>query len=877
MGEVYRATDTKLGREVAIKVLPDEVARDPERLGRFQREAHLLAALNHPQIAAIYGLEEANDQPFLVLEHVPGEDLAERLKRGGLPVEEALDIARQIAEALEAAHERGIVHRDLKPANVKLTPDGQVKVLDFGLAKAWAGDAGVTSSTGALSQSPTLAHTGTVAGVILGTAAYMSPEQARGKPVGRRADVWSFGVLLFEMLTGQPLFGGETATDVIAAVVTREPEWGALPAQTPREVRRLLERCLRRDPRSRLPDIGAARLELEEAIAGAVPAAGAGGADEVTTVGPRRGRALAWTLGLAAAVLGIGFVLGQLRARPPSDDRVLSFTVEPPQATSFYLHTERPGVVTVSPDGRMLAFTAEAEGRYRLYVRPLSSTVARPVASTEGAQYPFWSRDSRQVGFFAEGKLRKVQVAAGGAPPVTLCDAPEVKGASWGAAGTIVFAPSFTGPLHRVSENGGESSPVTVVNAERKEDSHRHPRFLPDGRHFLYLARVGGGSADNAVVVGSVDGGEGRLLLRSPAAAEYAAGHLLFLRERTLMARPFDAGRLEFEGEAVPIAEDVRLVAAGTALAVFSASANGVLAYEPGGAATTRRLVWRDRAGKELGGLGEPGDYFDVRLSPDGSLAFVTRGEQSGGNADVWIYEAARNLGTRLTFDPADEWGGAWAPDGRSVVFASNRDGNYDLYRATVGASAADEPLLVSDRLKYPGSFSPDGTLFAFTRDDPETSLDIWILPMDGKGEPYPFLQGPYSQSVGRFSPDGRWLAYHSDESGRLEVYVAPFPGPGRKWQVSTRGGSWPEWRGDGAELFYQASDGTLTAVSVETRREALVIGAPQALFPFDLADTNFKYTVTAGGQRFLVVEPVGPRHSQPLTVVVNWTANLPR
>jgi Tol biopolymer transport system component/tRNA A-37 threonylcarbamoyl transferase component Bud32 len=875
MGEVYRAADTKLGREVAIKVLPDEVARDPERLARFEREAHLLAALNHPRIAAIYGLEDADGHPFLVLEHVPGEDLAERLKRGRLPVDEAVSIAHQIAEALEAAHEKGIVHRDLKPANVKLTPDGEVKVLDFGLAKAWDAEAASGSTAPALSQSPTLAHTGTVAGVILGTAAYMSPEQARGKPVGRRSDVWSFGVVLYEMLTGQPLFGGETVTDVIAAVVTREPDWAALPAETPPAVRRLLERCLRRDPRTRLPDMGAARLELEEAApeaAGTQPSA----LDEGSHRGTRRGRLLASALAIAGVAGGIGLVLGLLWARPGPDDRVLSFTVEPPEGTTFYLHPERPGIPTLSPDGRLLAFTAAAEGTHRLYVRPLSSTVARPVAGTEGAQYPFWSPDSRYVGFFADGKLRKVQVAAGGAPPVTLCDAPEMKGASWGRNGTIVFAPSFTGPLHRVSEAGGESSPVTALDAERKEDSHRHPWFLPDGRHFLYLARVSGGSPDNAVVVGSLDGGGGRVLLRSSAAAEYASGHLLFFRDGTLMAQPFDPDGLELTGEAVPIAESVRLVASGTALATFSASQDGVLAYEPAGPVAMRRLVWRDRSGKELGTAGDPGSYFDVRLSPDGTLALVTQSENPGGNADVWIYELARNLKTRLTFDPADEWGGAWSPDGASVFFASNRDRSYDLFRAAVGASSPEKALLSSAESKFPTSVSPDGRLLAFTRNDPDTAMDVWTLPLDGEGEPSPFLQAPFNQSVGMFSPDGRWMAYFSDESGRPEVYVTPFPDPGRKWQVSTRGGSWPEWREDGKEIFYRASDGSLSAATVEAEGDGLVIGSPQSLFPIDIADTNFRYTVTADGQRFLVVEPAGAERAQPLTVVVNWPAALP-
>jgi Tol biopolymer transport system component len=866
MGEVYRATDTKLGREVAIKVLPVEVKEDPERLARFRREAQLLAALNHPHVAAIYGLEEAEGKPFLVLELVPGEDLSTRLKRGPLPIDEVLEIAREMAGALEEAHKRGIVHRDLKPSNVKLTPDGRVKVLDFGLAKAWAGDVGEGSFSD-LSQSPTLAHTGTRAGVILGTAAYMSPEQARGKAIDKRADVWALGVVLYEMLTGRTLFEGETVTDVIAAVVTREPDWAALPDETPRRVRRLLERCLRKDPRKRLPDAGAARLELEEVLAGEADDTGL---DVPTASAHRRAGTAAWILAAAVVALATGLALGVALTRPTPDERVLSFEVDPPKGTAFYLHSERPGAVRVSPDGRMLAFTAEADGQYKVYVRPLDTTVARALPGTEGAQYPFWSPDSRYLGFFANGKIRKIQVAGGGGPPVALCDAPEVKGASWGSQGVIVFAPNFNTSIHRVSESGGEATAVTQLNSERKDDSHRHPRFLPDGRHFLYLSRASGGSGNNAVVVASVDGGEEKVLLNSPTAAEYASGHLLFVRELTLMARPFDAERLEFTGEAFPVAEDVRLVAPATALSVFSASQTGVLAYAHGGFSFGLQLAWRDQEGKETGVLGDESAYWDVRVSPAGDLVLTTIG---GANADVWIYEVARNLRTRLTFTEGDEWAGAWSPDGSTVFFASSRGSIYDIYRKAVGGAAPEELLYESENVKLPTSVSPDGRFLAFSEQSQATSWDLWVLPLDGESPAYPFLQQPFDEVVGVFSPDGRWMAYHSNESGRSEVYVRPFPGPGRRWQVSTEGGLWAHWRKDGSEIYYQATSGQVMAVPVERRGEGLSFGAPSPMFELDPQESNFRFSPTADGERFLTIERAGAQAPEPLTVVVNWTA----
>jgi Tol biopolymer transport system component len=909
MGEVWRATDTRLGRAVALKLLPEDFALDPERHARFEREAKVLASLSHPNIAVLYGLEHlpAGDERWamgesshtrqapasgipspeprapspgveraggalhvLVMELVEGEDLARRLASGPLPVDEALAIALQVASALEAAHEKGIVHRDLKPANVAVTPDGTVKVLDFGLAKAWEADAAGSNP----SLSPTITSRHTREGVILGTAAYMSPEQARGKPVDRRTDIWAFGCLVYEMLTGAQTFAGDTVTDVIAAVVTRDPDWDALPAGTPAAARQLLARCLRKDPRTRQPDIASVRFELSE-LAIAHPAEAPVATAAAASAPARRARpALAW-LGAGAALLVLGATAGWLAAPRPADPRVVEFELQSPTGTAFYLDPERPGAAVVSPDGEAVAFTAEAKGVVQLYVRPLASAAARPVPGTDGAQYPFWSPDSRSVGYFAAGKLRKVQVMGSASPPVTICDAEEVKGASWGSAGVIVFAPNASSVLMRVPDAGGTPAATTQFDKALNEESHRHPRFLPDGRHFLYLARVNGGSNENGVMVGSIDGGAGTLLLRSPAAAQYASGRLLFLREGTLMAQPFDPSRLRLSGEAAPVADGVSLVSNATALAVFSASDDGVLLYQSGGTTATRKLVWRDREGRVTGSLGDDAVYYDVSLSPQGDQAAVTVAGTSGAG-DVWVYDIARAVRTRLTFDPRDEWRVVWSPDGRTLAFASDRAGHYDLYTLAVGGAQPEQLLYASDNVKVPCSISPDGRTLLYQEQSRETGWDIYAIPLVGEPTPRPFIGAASDQGLASFSPDGRWVAYSSNESGHLEVYVAPFPGPGRKWQISTRGGYWPSWRTDGREITYLDTSGTITTVPVETRGDALSAGMPQPAFLMQPPETNnSRFTVSGDGSRFLAIEPVQALIRPPLTVVVNWTARL--
>ncbi|MDX1643980.1 MAG: protein kinase, partial [Thermoanaerobaculia bacterium] len=680
MGEVYRATDLRLNREVAVKALPESFVQDEQRLARFEREAQLLASLSHPNIAGIHGLEEQDGKRFLILELVEGEDLSERLRRGSIPLEEALGIALQIAEALEAAHDKGIVHRDLKPANVKLTPQGQVKVLDFGLAKALEVEA---TSGEELANSPTLTMAATQAGIIRGTAAYMSPEQAAAQPADRRADVWSFGVVLTEMLTGEQLFTGQTASHVLAAVLQKDVDVDSVLPDVPGPIRDLIERCLRKEVRQRLQAIGDARIAIEEYLAD--PEAHQRTAEPqpapVATSVPLWQRVVPWAV---AALLLAAVVALALRGQPqPAETgrQLLQASLTPPEGLSFDLDPTSPGPATVSPDGSMIALTARAKsGEIELYVRRLDESRARLLQDTEGAAYPFWSPDSRSLGFFTdEGNLKRIEIAGG--PPTVLAEAPNGKGGSWGADGTILFAPAHNTPIHRVPAGGGEATAVTeMVDGDV---SHRHPRLLPDGESFLYLerTRVEGANTESQLVRASLDGeSEEKILLRSPAAAEFASGHILFLHEETLMARPFDVASGEFAGDAAPLASDVTLISVGSAKGLFSASDNGVLVYGTGQNRPGTRVVWFGRSGGIDSSLDEITRFLDVSLSPDDEFAALGIIDPVLGSQDLWIYEIERNLRTRFTFDQGNDSSGVWSPDGSRLAFASDRGNDWSVY-----------------------------------------------------------------------------------------------------------------------------------------------------------------------------------------------------
>ncbi len=862
MGEVWRATDERLGREVALKVLPEGFADDPERHARFEREARVLASLNHPNIATCYGLEHLDDRHVLVMELVEGEGLDKRIARGPIPVDEAIPIALQIAEALEAAHEAGVVHRDLKPANTRIRLDGTVKVLDFGLAKTWESE---TAASG-LTHSPTITQHHTRAGVILGTAAYMSPEQARGKPVDRRADIWAFGVVLWEMLTGRKLFEGETVSDVLAAVLRETPPLDALPAGLAPAVRRVVARCLERNTRRRLQWIGDARIELESVDL--EHAAEPVGKPSAALRWPR----LPWLLA-AATGTAAGLLAALLLTRDGPVRQVLRFEIPPPSQGFFQLAPDNPGPAVVSPDGQMIAFAGRGEdGVVRLWVRALSSAKLRPLPGTEDARYPFWSSDSTRIGYFGGGKLRVVDSSGG--PPLALCDAPDGKGGTWNEDGVIVFAPSYNTPLHRVSKFGGTSTPITELDADRGDNSHRHPRFLPNGHRFLYLARSPTRTPDGHIVlVGSLEGPSEELPLRSPANVEYASGHLLFPRERTLMASPFDSVRLRILGDAFPVVEEVALLPPGTLAGVYSASQTGVLVFQEGrGAGGSLRLRWRDRGGLELGVVGDPSELDEVRLLPDGRHVVLGRTEPGTGIQDLWLLDLDREVSSRFTFSPGFEGGVAPSPDGRSLYFSTESGGSFALQRKEIGGSGEGEVLLESDRDLFPSCVTPDGLSLLATWGGADTGYDIWIVPTSGDAAPYPLIQTQFAEQAAVLSPDGRWLAYESDESGRGEVYVTPFPGLGRKWQVSSGGGLWPCWGRGGREILYQAPDGRLMAVPVEMAGGSLAAGSATALFDTGLQPTgSLNWALSPDGERVLIAEPVAESSSVRLTVLVNW------
>jgi serine/threonine protein kinase len=864
MGEVWRAEDEKLGRQVALKLLPPDFAEDPERLARFEREAKVLASLNHPNIATLYGLEtvqsDAGKTTFLAMELVEGEDLSERIQRGPIPVDEAIPIALQIAEALEAAHEAGIVHRDLKPANIKLRPDGTVKVLDFGLAKAWEADAGDSS----LSLSPTVTRHATVEGVILGTAAYMSPEQARGKKVDRRADIWAYGVVLWEMLTGRKLFEGETVSDVLAAVLTRVPDLGALPSATPSGTRRLLTRSLERDLKRRLQWIGDARLDLAESGTDATPAPVAGSVS-------RASRFLPWAAAIVLALV-TAFVVTTLK---PSghENRVVEFAIQPPEGTVFHLEGLGPGPVSLSPDGSRVAYSIrDQNGVIRLCVRRLDSTESQFIPETEGAQYPFWSPDGNEIGFFSRTSATLRAVPADGGPVRTLCTSRNGKGGSWNNEGTIVFTPDSNTPIFAVSSEGGEPRQITELDTSRGDNSHRHPWFLPDGRHFIYTARSVRGSDANTVTVGSLDGDEDREVFRSPAGVQFAAGYLVYLRGRTLVAREFDPDRLTFSGDEIELADGM-MVIGGASKSVFSATPD-VLAFQRGEENTLSELVWLDRKGKKIGKLGDVASYYSLAVSPDGSRVAVPVIDDTVGTHDLWIYDVGRDLRSRVTFDDGEDLAPLWSPDSHQVFFSSNGDGPFAVYQMVPGESTEPELVFKGDLPIFPAAISPDGSTLMVSGTGDTTGGDLMLLDLRERRGLEVFRATKFNEEHATFSPDGQWVAYTSDESGRFEVYLVRSSGSGRHWQLSTDGGLWPRWVAGTGEVIFQDISGQFVAVPVHTKGTEVEIGEPEVLFGgFPSTRLYQHFDLPRNGSRILFRALSNESPPDPPTVVLNWRA----
>ncbi|HKO13085.1 MAG TPA: protein kinase [Acidobacteriaceae bacterium] len=865
MGEVYRASDSKLGRDVAIKVLPEAFTHNVERMARFEREAKLLAALNHPNIAAIYGVEDAGTADALVMELAEGPTLADRIRQGRIAVEEALAIARQIADALEYAHEHGVVHRDLKPANIKITPDDSVKILDFGLATAVLGEADPVDS----GDSPTISQMGTGSGMLLGTAAYMSPEQARGKRVDRRADIWAFGCVLYEMLTARPAFDGEATAEILAAVLRNDPDWSQLPSSTPTHVRVLLQRCLQKDAKQRLRDIGDARISLEEVLSGAAPTVMG-----QPTFHSRARRALPWGLLAITVMIAAWFALEMFERSSPAT-RVYVSELSPPATANYAFVAYSGGPPALAPDGSRVAFCASgAGGGHRLWIRPLGTGTAQPLEGTEGASFPFWSPDGSALGFFAHGKLNRID--ASGGPPMAIADAPSGRGGSWARDGTILFAPELRGAVFRVSATGGMPEPVTKINTSLKQIEHYWPQLLPDGKHFLFLA-LSSDQRLSGIYAASLDGGEPKRILSSDTSAMYAApGYLLFIREGVLMAQRFDAKRLQLMGDAYPLEQNAvedKTVNHG----IFALSDSGVLVYQSGTVAGgTSQLVWFDRRGKRLELTGSPGEYATVAISPDGKRLAVGSLRPSG----VWVFDISRGTGTRLTLDSTNNGQPAWSPDGKRIAFFSDRSGQTHIYDRASDGTGTTASLVVDDAAEEYPAWSPDGRYLVFERAPAGqgSRFDIWAMPLFGSRKVFPLVQTGLEKSWPSISPNGKWLAYVSAVTGREEVYVVPFLQGSGQWLVSTGGGTRPRWRRDGRELFYLAPDNKIMSAEIREEGSGIAVGKVEALLQAVPAlTTGWLYDVSPDGRKFVVVSQAAEASGERLTMVVNWPALLKR
>ena len=874
MGEVYRGRDGRLGRSVAIKVLPAEVARDPQRLKRFEQEARAASALNHPNIVTVYDIGETESVVYIAMELIDGKSLSEVLAWRPLPTKKLLEIAIQIADGLACAHEAGIIHRDLKPANVIVSKDGRVKILDFGLAKS-PDPTGSENSTTTTQQLPP-----TRPGEVVGTVGYMSPEQASGEPLDIRSDQFSFGSVLYEMATGRRAFRGKTHIDTMTAILHSEPEPIAqVRPSVPAPLRWIIERCLAKaaaDRFSSTRDLARDLVSLRDHLAEVSTDSGSASPMARSSTFGRRKRIL---LAMAAfAILSLTVVWLRLSLRPAPPPRSVRFTIAPPPNTTFNFGSSAPAPPAISPDGRWIAFGArDASGKNLIWLRPLDGVTAKLLAGTEGATYPFWSPDSASIGFFANGKLQRVDVNGG--LPQTICNAPEGRGGSWGRDGTILFAPDPRSPITRVKASGGEPLAVTRLDPKRPNMVHRWPYFLPDGTHFLYFVHDPDRSlAAQGVWIGSVVSKEARLLLKVASNVVYSPpGYLMFVREGSLFTVAFDLAKLRLTGEPAPILGDVRYQPYRWN-GVFSVSQTGVLAYQTGLTLETSQLAWFDRSGKQVGTLGTAADYEGLRLSPDGSRCAVEVRDPHTGTIDIWIGDVSRGVTTRLTSGEAINDSPVWSPDGERVVFSSNRTGHFALYRIASRGGEADQVILRSEDGISPTDWSFDGRQIAFQESGPSTSYrwELWKLTLP-EGKPSRLLQPVANQKSARFSANGRWVAYSSDESGNQEVYVQAAAGTGGKWQITQSGGSQPVWGKDGTEIFFLAPDNKVIAAQL-SEDPSLRVVAVRPLFEARVRDSASDipvFDVSPNSQRFLINTRVEGQPDPPLTVVLNWVSGL--
>ena len=863
MGEVYKAHDSRLDREVAIKVLPFEMSSDEDRLKRFEQEAKATSALNHPNILTVYDIGEHDGSPFIVAELLDGVELRERLDEGSIPLRKVTEYAQQIVSGLSAAHEKGIVHRDLKPENLFITKDDRVKILDFGLAKLSEPGGTPTGSED---------HTRkalTNPGVVMGTVGYMSPEQVRGQAVDHRSDIFSFGVILYEMVTGRRAFQEESLAETMSAIVKEEPpEMAESNPNISPALDRIVRRCLEKKPERRFHSAHDLGFALES-LSAPTSASGANMTTAVSAIGPEPGRSpwLVPLLGVAAFLLLIGcVVLGVMYIRRPvPDERPVSFVIPLPEQGAGV------GVPTISPDGRTIAFVMTLDGKANIYVRDLGSFAEQRLNGTEDPTGPpFWSPDNRTLAFIANDKLKKVDISGG--PVQVICNAPKGFSGAWNGDGVIVFGGS-EGGMRRVSATGGEVTELLPLDESRKETRHVWPRFLPDGRHFLYRSHNSIPSDPPEIFVASIDGKERKRVFKGNTDVYYAAGHLLFARDTTVMSQAFDVSKLEVTGEPFPVLENVGFNT-NSGRSQFTVSENGTVVYRTGSLAE-RQLTWFDRQGKEISKVGPSTTFEDVVLSPDGKRIAASR--TVDGNADISVLDIERGVPARFTFSSAYDDDPAWSPDGKYIIFSSapNNDTVRKIYRKT--ASGAGNEELISDTVTIANlglDWSPDGKNILYTILGEKTGNDIWILPLAGDTKPYPLQQSEFNESHAHFSPNGRFFAYVSNENGRPEVYIQSFPVGGGKWQVSTLGGAQPHWRSDGKEIYYISADRKLMAVSVKL--EGIVeIGAAAPLFQTEVAGVTNRYDVTADGQRFLVNSPVQSGKQTPFNVILNWTSTL--
>ncbi len=862
MGEVYRARDTRLQRTVAVKVLPEHMSQDPDLRARFEREARAASMLNHSHICTVHDVGRQDGIDYLVMEYLEGETLASRLKKGPLSVDDTLLYARQIASALERAHESGLIHRDLKPGNIMLTPSG-AKVLDFGLAKLRS----VTGSADSLTAAPTATSPLTAEGAILGTFQYMAPEQLEGKEADARSDIFAFGAVLYEMVTGRPAFLGPTQASLIASVLKEEPQVpSTVQPAIPRGLDRLVQTCLSKDPTKRRQSMRDVLVDLDWIAEGGEPDKDL----ERERSRPRRRERLVW-IGAVSLLMVAVVVLSLVRRTSETPPQMIQATLLPPEGSIYTSGSP----LALSPDGRRMAFVANVNGQRQLWLRDLDTAETRPLPGTQGAQYPFWSPDGRWVAFTAGTKLSKINVAGG--PPIPICDASDGRGGTWSPDGTILFQPRFNEPLYRVSAGGGEPVQLTTLDESRFEIAHRWPEFLPDGRHFLFfvVSTTNPIASEYAgVYVGSLDSPETRQILRVESRAAYSDGHLIYRRGSAFLAQPFDLERRELSGDPLPIADDLRGGVTSWGGANFGVSGNGSLVFLTGGSQGETDLIWVDRKGVHLGTLGETTTYWNPRISPDGQFVAVGEGRDVG---DVWLHDLQRGARTRFSFDQSDEGNPVWSPDGKRVVYFSSQGTTWQLTVRDTSGTGKAEVLFESKSQIRPSDWSPDGRFIIYTSLSGETAWDISLYSFaDGKARTV--IGERHSERFGRLSPDGSWIAYNSNESGEEQVYIQAFPEERGRWMVSTQGGSYPVWSRDGSELFFVSSDNRLMAVDVAAG-DAFVAGTPEPLFPISLKGSQGSpFDVSPDGQRILLnALALTDTSNLGATLVLNWSQILQR